>query len=107
MADEIVELAFVAADHRDMRAEPCKQPRDRPPDAAGASRHHHDQILERIGRKHRRMDRKLVVSQAVLRRRSRRLMIIHERPVLERFAGKPAICRLGADLLPRSAATVH
>jgi hypothetical protein len=62
-----------------MRAEPCKQPRDRTPAAAGAARHHHDQILERIGRKHGRMDRELVISQRGLRRRFMRLTIVHER----------------------------
>ena len=77
MRDDGVELAFVAADNSDMRAEACKQPRNGAPDAAGASRHHNDQILERVRREDRRMDRKLIVGQAGLGRRSRRLMIIH------------------------------
>src|SRR5882724_3908707 len=50
-------VALIASDGDDMGAEPREQPGDRPPDAAGAARHHHDPIFERIGREHGRMDR--------------------------------------------------
>ena len=66
--DERIELALVAPDQRDMRAEPRKQPGDGAPDAAGAARYHDDLVLQRIGCKHGRMNRELRVSQAEFRR---------------------------------------
>ena len=74
--DERIELAAVAPDHGDMRAQPGKQPRDRPPDAAGAARHDDDLVLQRIGREHGRVGRKLLIGEAELRRRR---LIGHER----------------------------
>ncbi len=68
LGDERIELASVAPDHGDMRAQPREQPGDRPPDAAGAARYDDDLILERIGCEDGRMNRKLLVSQAELRR---------------------------------------
>ena len=76
LGHERVELAAVAPDHGDMRAQPREQPGDRPPDAAGAAGHDDDLILQRIGREHGRVSRKLVISQAKLRRRR---LIGHER----------------------------
>src|ERR1700704_1123214 len=80
MADEGVELALVAADNNALPAEPPKQPRDRAPDAAGAARHHHDALIERVGCEHRRMARKLVVGQAGLGGGASGLITVHERP---------------------------
>ena len=68
LGDARIELASIAPDHGDMRAQPREQPGDRPPDAAGAARYDDDLILTCIGREHGRVGRKLVISQAELRR---------------------------------------
>ena len=62
-------LPPVAPDHGDMRAQPREQPGDRPPDAAGAARYDNDLILQRTGREHGRVNRKLLIGEAELRRR--------------------------------------
>ena len=66
LGHERIELAAVAPDHGDMRAQPREQPGDRPPDAAGAARDDDDLILQRTGREHGRVDRKLLIGQAEL-----------------------------------------
>ena len=76
LGHERIELAAVAPDHGDMRAQPREQPGDRPPDAAGAARYDDDLILQRIGREHGRVSRKLLIGEAELRRRR---LIGHER----------------------------
>ena len=63
VGDEGIEFGPVAPDHDDMGAEPREQPGDRAADAAGAACDHHDLILQRIGRVHRRMRRKFRVGQ--------------------------------------------
>jgi hypothetical protein len=76
LGHERIELAAVAPDHGDMRAQPREQPGDRPSDAAGAARYDDDLVLACIGREHGRMDRKFLISEAELRRRR---LIGHER----------------------------
>jgi hypothetical protein len=76
LGDERIELGSVAPDHGDMRAQPREQPCDRPPDAAGTARYDDDLVLQRAGREHGRVGRKLFISQAELRRRR---LIGHER----------------------------
>ena len=68
LGHERVELALVAPDQCDMRAQPREQPADCPPDAAGPARYDDDLVLECVVCKDGRMNRELRVSQAELRR---------------------------------------
>ena len=64
-----IELAAVAPDHGDMRAQPREQPGDRPADAAGAARDDEDLVLQRTAGEHGRMNREFRVGEAELCRR--------------------------------------
>ena len=76
LSHERVELASIAPDYRDMRAQPREQPGNRPPDAAGAARDDDDLIVQRAGREHSRVNRKFLIGEPELRRRR---LIGHER----------------------------
>jgi hypothetical protein len=76
LGDERIELGSIAPDHGDMRAQPREQPGDGPPDAAGAAGYDDDLVLQRTGREHGRVSRKLLIGEAELRRRR---LIGHER----------------------------
>ena len=73
---ERIELAAVAPDQCDMRAQPREQPGDRPSDAAGAARDDDDLILQRTRREHGRVIGKFRIGKAWFRRRR---LISHER----------------------------
>ena len=63
---ERIELAAIAADQCDMRAQSREQPGDRPPDAAGAARDDDDLIRQRTSCEHGRMNRKFFIGRAAV-----------------------------------------